>query len=262
MSRQLRGPPAKTQAPSIKRNANHRTELTFSGSRVFPRGSGNMSPFNLFKQQPRAKTKKPVSNAQGRKFMIRRKYGMMFQSQPDRQPQQPKEREYKPTWQHNKELQPQPEPSKQSIAAPSLPGSKLEEDSNVFVWGTDSSGQLGINSQPGSKTFIKAPKEFIWRVMIKQIACGREHTALVSADGQLYTMGSNINGKLGLGQSQFDLKAVYLPTLVESLVSCTVSSVACGPEHTVATNRQGEVYAWGLNTKGMLGIGKTSNYLS
>ena len=53
-----------------------------------------------------------------------------------------------------------------------------------------------------------------------------------------------------------------MPTLVEDLVSCTVSTVSCGHEHTIATNRQGEVFAWGLNTKGMLGIGKTTAYMS
>ena len=58
-----------------------------------------------------------------------------------------------------------------------------EDQSNVFVWGSDSSGQLGINSKPGSKGFLKGPKEFIWKVLIKQISCGREHTALVSQDG-------------------------------------------------------------------------------
>lgn len=69
------------------------------------------------------------------------------------------------------------------------------------MWGTDNWGQLGINSNQDAKTFLRQPKEFIWRVKIKQIACGREHTALVSFEGQLYTMGSNQNGKLGLGQS-------------------------------------------------------------
>jgi len=71
------------------------------------------------------------------------------------------------------------------------------------------------------------------------MACGREHTALVSQEGQLYTMGSNLNGKLGLNQSQFELKAVYLPTLVEELLSCKVLTVSCGAEHTVVTNRSG-----------------------
>ena len=52
-------------------------------------------------------------------------------------------------------------------------------------------------------------------------------------------MGSNQNGKLGLGQSPFELQACYLPTLVEDLLSCTVSTVSCGPEHTAVTNRQG-----------------------
>jgi len=74
-----------------------------------------------------------------------------------------------------------------------------ESQASVWVWGNDGSGQLGIRSKPDSKAFLKSPKEFIWRVRIKQIACGREHAALVSQEGQLYMIGSNLNGKLGLG---------------------------------------------------------------
>jgi alpha-tubulin suppressor-like RCC1 family protein len=41
-----------------------------------------------------------------------------------------------------------------------------------------------------------------------------------------------------------------------------VSSVSCGNEHTVATNRQGQAFAWGLNSKGMLGIGKSASQVT
>ena len=70
-------------------------------------------------------------------------------------------------------------------------------------------------------------------------------------------MGSNINGKLGLAQSQFETPSCHLPTLVEDLLHCTITMVACGSEHTAAINKQGVAYAWGLNSKGMLGIGKS-----
>jgi alpha-tubulin suppressor-like RCC1 family protein len=62
-----------------------------------------------------------------------------------------------------------------------IPDESINEDSSsVFVWGNDHFGQMGINSKPGAKGFLKTPKQFIWKVRIKQIACGREHTALVS----------------------------------------------------------------------------------
>jgi len=35
--------------------------------------------------------------------------------------------------------------------------------------------------------------------MVTEISCGKSHTALITNDGELYTMGSNQKGQLGIG---------------------------------------------------------------
>ena len=43
-----------------------------------------------------------------------------------------------------------------------------------------------------------APVEAALEFNVKQVACGEEHTALLSPDGKLFLMGSNSCGQIGL----------------------------------------------------------------
>ena len=45
------------------------------------------------------------------------------------------------------------------------------------------------------------------------------------------------------------------PSLVQNLAKINIKRVSCGNEHTAALAEQGQVYAWGLNTLGALGVG-------
>lgn len=44
------------------------------------------------------------------------------------------------------------------------------------------------------------PKFVRYQVQIAKVSCGAEHSAMCTADGELYCMGSNNYGQLGLGQ--------------------------------------------------------------
>ena len=49
---------------------------------------------------------------------------------------------------------------------------------------------------------LKVPKMCSYNILIKQIACGDQHTHLLTQDGFVYSMGFNTNGVLGLGKSE------------------------------------------------------------
>ncbi|XP_036126831.1 X-linked retinitis pigmentosa GTPase regulator isoform X5 [Molossus molossus] len=86
------------------------------------------------------------------------------------------------------------------------------------------------------------------------LACGDEHTAVITGNSKLYMFGSNNWGQLGLGSKS----AVCKPTCVKALKSEKVKLVACGRNHTlVATG--GKVYAVGGNNEGQLGLGDTED---
>ena len=76
----------------------------------------------------------------------------------------------------------------------------VQEFSEVFVWGSDKHLQLGIDSQflgqdPTKRPIVHTlPRVCSFNVVIQQVACGLAHTALLTQQGHLYTMGSNSYG--------------------------------------------------------------------
>eukprot|EP00063_Salmo_salar_P031295 XP_014006130.1 PREDICTED: X-linked retinitis pigmentosa GTPase regulator-like [Salmo salar] len=63
----------------------------------------------------------------------------------------------------------------------------------------------------------------------RKIACGDEHTALITENGKLFMFGSNNWGQLGLGSKTM----VNKPTCVKALKSEKVRLAACGRNHTI-----------------------------
>jgi alpha-tubulin suppressor-like RCC1 family protein len=47
--------------------------------------------------------------------------------------------------------------------------------------------------------FYKTPKSCSFNVLIKDISCGANHSAMLTTSGHLYMMGSNKFGQLGIG---------------------------------------------------------------
>ncbi|KAG0431279.1 hypothetical protein HPB47_021932 [Ixodes persulcatus] len=108
------------------------------------------------------------------------------------------------------------------------------------------------------------------RGTIAQIACGSNHAAIVTKEGQVYTWGRNTEGQLGLGHRKDQSTLAHLeflipsdgvsivpspshypqksPQLVASLGK--VVQVCCGRDFTVALDAQGKVWAWGQNDAG------------
>lgn len=70
---------------------------------------------------------------------------------------------------------------------------------------------------------------------MRQVACGFNHSLLLSKEGFVYSMGSNEDGKLGLGLSTKDLAQSEAPRLIESIRMA--KSVAVGLNHSLALGR-------------------------
>jgi len=120
----------------------------------------------------------------------------------------------------------------------------------VFAWGSDLFGELGCGSKEAYECYC-LPKMFTFKVPIKQISCAEDHSAFITTNGSLFSMGNNSEGKLGLNDHSIRISTI--PRLVEAIRE--VTHVSCGQGHTVAVNKNGEVYAWGQGKYGVLGIG-------
>ena len=93
---------------------------------------------------------------------------------------------------------------------------------------------------------------------IKYIACGGDHSVIVSHSGAVYTWGNNNKGQLGLG----DTENRAFPTQVRSLRNQKVCYVSCGAEHTVCLTEDGGVFSFGSGQYGQLGMSSKKISLS
>ncbi|XP_075052535.1 X-linked retinitis pigmentosa GTPase regulator isoform X2 [Mixophyes fleayi] len=101
-------------------------------------------------------------------------------------------------------------------------------DKEVYTFGLGQFGQLGhgtfIFETPTPKV-VDALKPH----KIRYVACGENHTAVITEKGLLYTFGDGRYGKLGLGEENFTNQ--FLPTLCKNFLKFTVQSVASGGWH-------------------------------
>ena len=96
---------------------------------------------------------------------------------------------------------------------------------------------------------------------VRQASAGSVHSVVVTEAGELYAMGYNGEGRLGLGSSaSVDGGAPFCtrksePTLVETLAGTPVVDVAAGLDHTLARTADGRIFSWGGNDHGQTGLG-------
>jgi alpha-tubulin suppressor-like RCC1 family protein len=87
------------------------------------------------------------------------------------------------------------------------------------------------------------------------LSVGGSHACGV-ANGQLYCWGDNTYGQLGSDPTTFSNQ--YQPLAVPFFVGRDVTKVSAGTNHTCAI-ADGQLYCWGLNSSGQLGISSTTN---
>ena len=83
------------------------------------------------------------------------------------------------------------------------------------------------------------------------VSCRNDHTAIITKEKKLYTFGDNRFGQLGLG----DANNRSIPTLVTVLEDQKVIAVSCGGVHTAIITKNHQLYTFGSNLAGQLGLG-------
>ncbi|XP_014678367.1 PREDICTED: LOW QUALITY PROTEIN: RCC1 and BTB domain-containing protein 1-like [Priapulus caudatus] len=92
--------------------------------------------------------------------------------------------------------------------------------------------------------------------VITQVACGSYHSLVLTQEGELYAWGQNNCGQVGSGSTPNQ----PTPFKVTSGIGARrVVQIACGQTSSVCVLDNGEVFGWGYNGNGQLGLGNTSN---
>ncbi|XP_050972257.1 LOW QUALITY PROTEIN: probable E3 ubiquitin-protein ligase HERC4 [Labeo rohita] len=124
----------------------------------------------------------------------------------------------------------------------------LTKDSQLFVWGENSHGQLGLKKDhPGSPSAQHV--ESLSGIPVAQISAGGDHSFVLSLSGVVFGWGKNSAGQLGLG----DTTDRHVPTAVNSLNQKKTLSISCGGEHTATLSKGGVVFTFGSGGSGQLG---------
>lgn len=88
--------------------------------------------------------------------------------------------------------------------------------------------------------------------IILKVVCGGWHTLALTSDGDIYSWGWNESGQLGHGTaigSKSDPYPIELGSAQDPVID-----IAAGSRHSVALLKSGQVYSWGRNKEGQVGL--------
>ncbi|KAJ8785491.1 hypothetical protein J1605_007088 [Eschrichtius robustus] len=128
-------------------------------------------------------------------------------------------------------------------------------EGEVFTWGHNGYSQLGN----GTTNHGLVPCHISTNLSNKQVievACGSYHSLVLTSDGEVFAWGYNNSGQVGSASTANQ----PIPRRVTGcLQNKVVVNIACGQMCSMAVVNTGEVYVWGYNGNGQLGLGSSGN---
>ena len=128
---------------------------------------------------------------------------------------------------------------------------------HTWCWGSGGNGRLGNGTTSTSLVPVKVtrqPGQLEGRIDTS-VAVGNG-SACTIASGKAFCWGWNYAGKLG-NNSTTD-SSVAVPVATTTGMNVQLKQIVTGLTHTCALSEAGDVYCWGENTEGQLGIGTIS----
>ena len=124
-------------------------------------------------------------------------------------------------------------------------------DGTVWAWGTNTQGRLAVGATVDPVTAPERVQGLPGPALA--IAAAGDHSLAVLADGTVWGWGLNTTGVLGTGPANTDVEGAPVRVAGGTAPLVDIRSVATGPDHSVAVDGGGRLWAWGTNGDGELG---------
>ena len=140
-----------------------------------------------------------------------------------------------------------------SLAASAESSHAVDAAGKIWSWGYNGYGQLGDGSSMNRSSPV-AVDVTTGIPAVRSVTAGGYHTMAAAVDGSIWAWGYNGYGQLGNGSYSSNNKPVKL---VAGLT--LASALGTGSYHSLAVAPSGEVWSWGYNGNGQLGINSTTS---
>ncbi len=135
----------------------------------------------------------------------------------------------------------------------------LDGEGDVYCWGDNSSGQTGLGMNhvdeeacERENRCIRIPHKVESLSNVERIASASTHTCALLGGGSIRCWGENFDGQAGVDN---DSNLVFEPAeVMEAPVGSRWIRVDTGFDHSCAVEERGDLYCWGNNYWGQLGV--------
>ncbi|XP_077167179.1 RCC1-like G exchanging factor-like protein [Paroedura picta] len=132
----------------------------------------------------------------------------------------------------------------------------VSAEGELFGWGNSEYLQLSSITE---KPQVNVPRHLPFKVgKVKEAACGGTVNALLNEEGHVFVWGYGILGK-GPKLMETAIPEMIPPSLFgfsDLSPDIRVNRIRCGLNQFAAITNRGELFIWGKNTRGCLGIGR------
>ena len=152
----------------------------------------------------------------------------------------------------------------------------LSNKGEIFSFGYNQSYQCGLpNNNLLCRNTINDPTSisFMHNIYGKLVSCGNEHSLILSNNNEVFGVGSNEDGVLGLNDIKIkSFKPLLIHFGEKDEYTKRIKLISCGSIHNLVLTDDGKIFSWGAASGGQLGHDKNifknssgvnkNNYLS
>ncbi|DAZ98971.1 TPA: hypothetical protein N0F65_000503 [Lagenidium giganteum] len=141
----------------------------------------------------------------------------------------------------------------------------IARSGDLYTWGRNFEGQLGhfIRTAPtetntlqqGLCPWPKYVSAFLAKPRVVDVDCGAHFTVVLLQDGSVHSFGERFTGVTGEVRARERVDARPHCVLPRGTDGAPFVGIACGSAHSLAVTSSGQLYAWGTNSYGQLGLG-------